>query len=274
MINSVSFPGLFEKVFTLNRAAFTVFGHSIMWYGVLIATGFGLAAIYCSKRAPEFGLDADFILDLLIYCLPAAIVGARIYYVMHRWSDYAGDIKSILDIRSGGLGFYGSFIAAFLAGYILCRVKKKPVLGTMDIASLGFIMAQSIGRWGNFVNCEAFGRVTSLPWGMSINGGAPVHPTFFYESLWNAIGFVLLHFYSKRRRFGGEIFLLYMAWYGLGRMLIEGLRTDSLYINGTGIRVSQLVAGLSFVICLGLWLYLTKTKKYKPLETEKEEDQE
>lgn len=272
--NTVSFPGLLDRVFTLDRAAFSVFGVDIMWYGIIIASGFCLAGLYASRHAKEYGLDSDFIMDLLIWCLPAAILGARAYYVLHRWEYYAANPGKILAIRDGGLGFYGGFIAAFALGYVLCRVKKKSVTGTMDIASLGFILAQSIGRWGNFVNCEAFGRETGLPWGMSINGLPPVHPTFLYESLWNAVGFLLLHLYSKKRKFGGEIFLLYMAWYGFGRMLIEGLRTDSLYIAGTNIRVSQLVAGVSFVVCLGLWIWLRKTKNYKPLTINKEDEKQ
>lgn len=273
MTNSVSFPGISDKVFTLNRVAFTIFGRDIMWYGVIIATGFALAAIYAVRHAKDYGLDPDFILDLLIYGLPSAIVGARIYYVIHQWDYYSQDLSRILDIRQGGLGFYGGFIAAFLVGYILCRKKKQPVKPTMDIASLGFILAQSVGRWGNFMNCEAHGGPTALPWGMSINGGTPVHPTFFYESLWNAIGFVIISRYSKKRRFDGEIFLLYMAWYGFGRMIIEGLRTDSLYINGTGIRVSQLVAGLSFIICFSTWAYKIKTGKYTPRMTQQKEEE-
>lgn len=271
MTNTVSFPGLFDGTLTLNRVAFTIFGHDIMWYGVIIGTGFLLAALYAMRYAKDYKLDSDFIMDMLIFGLPAAVVGARLYYVIYRWDIYANDISLIFNIRKGGLGFYGGFIGAFLAGYILCKVRKKPIFSTMDIAALGFILAQAIGRWGNFVNCEAFGTVTSLPWGMSINGGSPVHPTFLYESLWNIIGFIILHFYSKRRKFDGEIFLLYMAWYGFGRMLIEGLRTDSLYIPGTAIRISQLLALINFVVCLTLWIYKRKTGKYKPRNEIKEE---
>lgn len=269
MINTVSFPGLFEKVFTLDRVAFTLFGNDIMWYGVIIAFGFALAGIYACIHAKDYGQDIDTILDLLIWCLPIAIIGARAYFVLHRWGYYSQNLSEILSIREGGLGFYGGFAAAILTGIIVCKKKKKNVLSTLDIAALGFILAQSIGRWGNFINCEAFGSLTTMPWGMSINGGAPVHPTFFYESLWNMIGFIILHFYSKKRKFDGEIFLLYMAWYGFGRMFIEGLRTDSLYILSTSIRVSQVVAALSFIICFGLWIYFTTTKKYKPRNTER-----
>ena len=266
MINTVSFPGLSDAVFTLNRVAFTVFGQDIMWYGVLIATGFMLTGAYAVRHAHSYGLDADFIMDLLIFGLPSAVIGARIYYVANKWDYYSQNLSEILNIRGGGLAFYGGFIAGFAAGIILCKVKKRKILPTMDIAALGFVQAQAIGRWGNFVNCEAFGGVTSLPWGMSINGGSPVHPTFLYESLWNALGFAILHHYSKRRKFDGEIFLLYMAWYGFGRMIIEGLRSDSLYIGSTDIRISQLLAFISFVTCLSIWIYKIKTGKYTPTQ--------
>lgn len=262
MQNTIAFPGLFDGTLTLDRVAFTLFGQDIMWYGVIIGTGFLLAALYGICRAREFGFDADFVLDLLIVCLPAAILGARLYYVAFRWNYYGAHLSEIFNIRGGGLAIYGGLIGAILAGCLVCKFRKKRILPPLDLASLGFLIGQSIGRWGNFVNCEAFGGATSLPWGMSINGGVPVHPTFLYESLWNALGFLLLHKYSKKRRFDGELFLLYLIWYGFGRMLIEGLRTDSLYIGATGIRVSQLLSAVLFAAALGLWLWLRRTKRY------------
>ncbi|MBQ5760466.1 MAG: prolipoprotein diacylglyceryl transferase [Clostridia bacterium] len=263
MLNTVAFPGLFDWTILLDRVAFTLFGQDIMWYGVIIGTGFLLAGLYGAARSEEFGLDVDFILDLLIFCLPAAIVGARLYYVAFRWDYYGGNWSEILNIRGGGLAFYGGFLGAILMGALVCKIKKRPFLRALDIACICFPMAQAIGRWGNFVNCEAFGGETSLPWGMSINGGAPVHPTFLYESLWNIIGFALLHFYSKKRKFDGEMALGYLAWYGFGRMLIEGLRTDSLYIGSTNLRASQLLALAFFLIGGGLLLYMHTTKKYR-----------
>ncbi|MBR4875520.1 MAG: prolipoprotein diacylglyceryl transferase [Clostridia bacterium] len=263
MLNTVAFPGLFDRVLILNRVAFTLFGNDIMWYGVIIGTGFLLAGLYGAARAEEFRLDADFILDLLIFCLPAAIVGARLYYVAFRWDYYAGNWSEILNIRGGGLAFYGGFLGAILMGALVCFIKKRPFLAALDIACICFPMAQAIGRWGNFVNCEAFGGETSLPWGMSINGGAPVHPTFLYESLWNIIGFALLHFYSKKRKFDGEMAFGYLAWYGFGRMIIEGLRTDSLYIGSTNLRASQVLALVFFLVGSIMLLYMHTTKKYR-----------
>ncbi len=266
MTNTIAFPQLSDKVFTLNRVAFNFFGIEIMWYGLIIATGFALAGFYATKRSREFGLDVDFILDLLIWCLPVAIVGARAYYVLSSWDHYSRNLGEIFMIRNGGLAFYGSFIAAVAAGYAVCRWKKRSFLATLDLACLGFIIGQSIGRWGNFMNAEAFGTVTNLPWGMSINGLPPVHPTFLYESLWNALGFIILHFASKHRKYNGQIALGYMAWYGFGRMFIEGLRTDSLFIGYTDIRISQLYAFISFIVCAGLLIYFQVSKKYKPIE--------
>lgn len=263
MLNTVSFPGLSDGILELNRVAFTLFGQDIMWYGVIIGTGFLLAALYGAARSRDFGLDVDFILDLLIFCLPAAIVGARLYYVAFRWDYYAGNWSEILNIRGGGLAFYGGFLGGVLMGVLICKIKKRRILPTLDLACICFPLAQAIGRWGNFVNCEAFGGETGLPWGMSINGAAPVHPTFFYESLWNIIGFTLLHFYSKKRKFDGECALGYLAWYGFGRMIIEGLRTDSLYIGSTNLRASQVLAFAFFIVGFGLLCYMHLTKKYR-----------
>lgn len=278
MSHTVAFPGLWDHVFTLDRVAFTVFGREIMWYGVIIGFGFLLAAAYSMRRAKDFGSNDDQMLNVLMIGLPAGVVGARIYYVLYKWSYYREHLSEIYRIWEGGLAIYGGVILAFLCAYLFARKQKYNVLGIFDVASLGFLIGQCIGRWGNFVNAEAFGYETALPWGMSINGGAPVHPAFFYESLWNFVGFWLLHAYSKRRKFDGEIFLLYLTWYGLGRSWIEGLRSDSLYLAGTGLRVSQLVAIGCVLVAGGIWFYKTKTKKYPPLRTcpakdEKQEEQ-
>jgi len=262
MINTVSFPGLSDVVLTLNRVAFSVFGYDIMWYGVIIGSGFMLAALYAVIHAKEFELDTDFIMDILIWCLPAAIIGARLYYVAFRWEYFSQDLSRILNIRGGGLAFYGGFLGGVLGGAIVCKLKKRRFMPTLDMACIVFPLAQSIGRWGNFMNCEAFGGPTDLPWGMSINGASPVHPTFLYESIWNFIGFLLLHKYSKKRKFDGEMALLYLAWYGFGRMFIEGMRTDSLYIGSTNIRVSQLLAFIFFIVGAGLLCYMHMSKKY------------
>ena len=182
--------------------------------------------------------------------IPIAIIGARLYYVIFQWGDYREHPIDALKIWEGGLAIYGGVIAGLLTGVVWCREKKIPFGVMADVCAPGLLIGQCIGRWGNFVNGEAHGGPTTLPWGMTIDGQSMVHPTFLYESLWNLAGFVLLHFYSKKRRFKGEIALLYAAWYGAGRAWIEGLRTDSLYIGS--VRVSQLLAIISCIAAVAV----------------------
>ena len=270
MVNSISFPGLFDRVFEINRIAFTVFGKDIMWYGVILTTAVILAAVYGLRRCEEFGWSQDHLMDGLLWCLPAAIIGARAYYVVCEWGYYSQHPKEIIAVWNGGLGIYGGIIATVIVMLIFCRHHKGDILSAFDFVSICFLLAQTIGRWANFVNAEAHGGVTDLPWGMVINGGEPVHPTFFYESVWTLVGFLFLHWYSYRRKFRGEIALMYIGWYGMIRFLTEFLRTDSLYIGNTGIRTSQLVGGVCVVVSVALLSYFYTTKKYpKPFGKEK-----
>ena len=241
---------------------------TIKWYGVLIAIGLLLAVMYGLYRAKDFGIDPDRMLDIALVTIPIAFVGARLYYVFFSDSaaEYLANPVTILQIWNGGLGIYGGIIFAFIFGPLVCRWRKQSALAMMDIASLGFLIGQSFGRWGNFFNQEAFGGNTTLPWGMTgdviklgIHGSGydtslPVHPTFLYESLWCILGFVLLHIVSKKLyKFKGQIFCSYIIWYGAGRFFIESTRTDSLMI-GT-MKASQLVAVLAVLGgVLGLWL--------------------
>ena len=262
MTNSISFPALFDKVFEINRVAFNVFGKDVMWYGVILTVAVLAAAIYGMRRCDEFGWNQDQVVDGLLYCLPAAIIGARLYYVVCEWDYYGAHPGDIIKIWNGGLGIYGAIIATVLMLLWFCKKHKGDMLGAFDLVSLGFLLAQGIGRWANFVNAEAHGGFTDLPWGMVINGGQPVHPTFLYESIWDLAGFLLLHWYSKRRKFRGEIALMYAGWYGMIRFLTEFLRTDSLFIGNTGIKTSQLIGGACVVISVGLLIYFYTTKKY------------
>lgn len=231
---------------------FTVFGLNIYYYAVIIAAGFLLAILHIYKRRREFGLTQDNILDMFIIAVPTGIVGARLYYVLFHPEGFFGPGKwlNIFDIRSGGLAIYGGVIAAVVGIVIYSRKKKIPAGVFFDVGALGLLIGQAVGRWGNFFNREAFGYETDLPWKMGLTSGAGtfyVHPTFLYESVWNLAGFIWIYIFSKKRRkYDGQIFLLYVAWYGFGRFLIEGLRTDSLYLFSTDIRASQLVAALSF----------------------------
>ena len=280
-MNTVSFPGLGLE-FHLERVAFTILGHPIYWYGIIIACGFLLAVLYCWKRAPEFGIVQDDIIDLLIFAVPLCIVGARLYYIifyldLYRTADGGLDFGKMVRIWDGGLAIYGAVIMAVIVCLIYTRVKGFSFLAYADMGSFGLLIGQAVGRWGNFVNVEAYGGPTDLPWRMGIYqlvDGAyqymEVHPTFLYESLWNVLGFFLLVFLSKkgRRKFDGMLFFTYLAWYGFGRGMIEGLRTDSLYffgleLFGVPIRTSQVLGFASALVSVCVLFYLSVVKKPK-----------
>jgi len=263
----ITFPNLGIEV-NPSRVAFTAFGKEVYWYGIIIAVGFILAVLYGMKRAKTVGLVDDDILDMLFAAVPSAIVCARLYYCIFYWELYADNPISMLYIWEGGLAIYGGVIGAVIALIVVCKCKKLPVGPMLDVGGLGLLIGQTIGRWGNFINREAYGSLTDgfLKMGLTDAAGqiAYYHPTFLYESLWNLIGFIALHFYLKRRKFDGEVFALYVAWYGLGRAWIEGLRTDSLYLFSTGIRVSQLVAAASCVAAAAFVIYVHVTSKPQP----------
>lgn len=265
MTHYITFPGLFDDILTVPTETF--FGIKI--YAVMIMVGFLLAAIYAMARAKEFNADGDIVADILIFALPAAIIGARAYYVIHRWDYYSQHTDEIIKVWNGGIAIYGAIIAGAIVIAIYSKIKKIDMLSLLDLGAISLLIGQAIGRWGNFFNAEAYGVTTDLPWGMVIRKsiqttGSPVHPTFLYESLWNALGFVILHNYSKKRKFKGEMTLLYIAWYGLGRAFIEGLRTDSLMIGSTNIRVSQVLAAVTCILATIALIYLYKTKKGTP----------
>ena len=248
--------------------AFTLFGHTFYWYGVIIACGFLLAVAYAYRRCePEFGITQNDLTDVLLFGVPLGIVGARIYYIV-----FFGNYHTLADmvkIWEGGLAIYGGIIAAVITVIVVCRVKKISWLAVMDVVAFGFLIGQFIGRWGNFMNREAFGYETDIfcRMGLTLNGETIyVHPTFLYESLWNFVGFLGLHIFSKKaeRKFDGQYFLMYIAWYGLGRVWIEGLRTDSLYIGSSGIRVSQLIAGVTFLAATVLLALILRSGKCSP----------
>lgn len=252
----ISFPILGDGFVIDPPNYFTVFGRTIYWYGVIVTLGFILGALYVYSRRRDFGLTEDNVLDIFIVIIPCALVGARLYYVLFNPDQFFGPGKwlNIFKLREGGLAVYGGVILSFFGLLAYTRKKKLHLGRVLDVCALGLLIGQFIGRWGNFINREAYGYETTVPWRMGLTYGSTtiyVHPTFLYESLWNALGFVLLHFYSKKhRKYDGQIALLYIAWYGFGRFFIEGLRTDSLYIGRTGIRVSQLLAGVSCLVAV------------------------
>ena len=270
---------------------------SIKWYGVLIAIGYLVALVTCTKLAKRANIDVDALYDAIIWGTVAAIIGARAYYVLFNLSYYLANPSHILNISEGGLAIYGGIIGAVLAAIIVCKIKKLPLLDALDLAAVGFLAGQGIGRWGNFTNQEAFGKNTSLPWGMlssktteyltehkdfieshnmTVDPSAAVHPTFLYESIWCLLGFVLLALmFVKCRKFKGQIVLSYGIWYGTERAIIESLRTDSLYIPNTDIRISQIISIALAVVCLVLLIVnLKKNKSEKIVEEEKIDEQE
>lgn len=256
MYTEISFPSL---GLTLNPPqTFSIGPLTIHFYGLIIATGLILAVLYCCRRGKEFGISADDITDGVLWITPLAIICARIYYCAFSWSEYRDNPISVLYIWNGGIAIYGSVIGAVIGVVIFCRYKHIKLPALLDLVSLGFLIGQFIGRWGNFMNREAFGAQTDSFLRMGLLDPYQelvtfYHPTFLYESLWNFCGFVLLHFVSKRRKYDGQVALGYLAWYGLGRTFIEGLRTDSLYWGS--FRVSQLLAAVSCVIgvCILVW---------------------
>lgn len=260
----------------INRIAFTIGGFEIYWYGIIIAFGFLLAIIYAWANAKRFNLNTDKMADVILVSAPLAIFGARAYYLLF----YNKNLKNFFDFKSGGLAIYGGIIVAFLSGIVMCKIRKVNIADMFDIAAIGFTIGQAIGRWGNFFNQEAFGTATGSSWfGMTsenvaseLGAGALAHPCFLYESLWCAIGFVLLHILSKHRKFSGQVFLSYGVWYGFGRTIIESLRTDSLFL-GT-MRVSKLVSIIACVICAVLIVFfLNKAKKETTEQTTEYESQ-
>lgn len=283
MVYHVQFPGLGLE-FTLDRVALSIGGFNIYWYGVIIAAGMLLALLYAFRNAVDFGIDSDRLVDVVAIGTVMAIVCARVYYVAMAPFEY-DSIWEMIDIRLGGIAIYGAVIGAFVFGGLAAKWRKIPLLPLFDLVALGFLIGQGIGRWGNFVNQEAFGTNTTLPWGMysegteaylrsvqvtlpegmTIDPTLPVHPTFLYESIWCLVGFVVLALYVKHRRFHGQIFLLYAIWYGLGRFWIEGLRTDALLIGNTGLRASQIVAFVSVVAAFLLLVAGLRRSAGKPL---------
>ena len=276
----LEFPNLFGGMQINYFRGFELFGIQIYWYGVLITLGVILAYVYAMFRIKDFGLSSDRVFDVVFAALIGGFIGARAYYCIFATLEgtyHYTFITAITEIRDGGLAIYGGIIAALIVGAVMCKIRKVKLAPMFDLAALGFLIGQCIGRWGNFVNQEAHGGVTDpdFIFGMSGTliqneighvGGSLVHPCFLYESVWCLLGFIGLHFYSKKlRSYDGEVFLLYVAWYGLGRAFIEGLRTDSLMAGD--VRISQIVAAISFVVALVMFIVfkILTEKKQIPL---------
>lgn len=264
----ISFP-MFGDLSIDPPAYFTLFGRNIYFYGVFIALGFILGISYCARKSKSFGIDQDDFFDAVLWLIPFSIIGARLYFVLFELENYLAEPARIFAVWEGGLAIYGGVIAGVLVLWLVCRKKKIPVPAMLDLVVFGLLIGQILGRWGNFMNREAFGAETQIfcRMGLTAPDGSTiyVHPTFLYESLWNLAGLVFLMIWSARgkRRYDGQCTLIYFFWYGLGRAWIEGLRTDSLYIGATNIRVSQALSIVLALISLVL-LILQSRKKHPP----------
>lgn len=277
-MSAIEFPGLWGLSFNIDREAFVISNIPIYWYGIIISIAFLTSILLALKQSKNFGFEQETIIDLALFITPAAIIGARLYYVAFSWDEFKDQPINILNTRTGGLAIYGGILGSIIVAYFFARKRKINILNLLDFGIPYVALGQAIGRWGNFVNQEAYGINTTLPWGMisesirqdllrnmerlsrqgiTVDPNLPVHPTFLYESIWDLLIFFLLLWTRKRKRYNGEIFYQYMLLYGLGRFFIEGLRTDSLMI-GT-LRASQVLAFL-FVMVFGIML-LTVRKK-------------
>lgn len=270
----IEFPGLWGLRFSVNPVAFNMFGMPIYWYGIIIASSILIAILLAMKDSKKFGIDSDSIIDLVLFAVPVAIVTSRLYYVIFTWDEFKDNLWDIFNIRQGGLAIYGAIIGAVIVAYFFAKKRNIGVYKLFDFASPYLPLAQAIGRWGNFINQEAFGTNTSLPWGMtgdlierelkrlqssgiSVDPSQPVHPTFLYESLWNLGVFFILLWRRKHNKCEGEVFFLYMILYGIGRFWIEGLRLDSLMLGN--LRVSQVLAAV-FAIVFAVILLVRRKK--------------
>ena len=262
-ISKISFPGLGIGEFEVNSKAFSLFDASVAWYALIITFGMIVAVAYTVFRAKKIGISFDDVLDMALFAIPIGIIGARLYYVLTKLESYHS-FMDVISIWNGGLAIYGGILAGAATVVVICYVKKINFFAFADCCTPGIIMAQSIGRWGNFMNGEAFGSETESFLRMGIRNSVSrytfgtsemvyVHPTFLYESLWNLLGFVLINIFYKHKRYDGQIFLMVFGWYGLGRMIIEGMRTDSLWVGPFGI--VTLIFGIILIAAIGVILY-------------------
>lgn len=277
-ISQISFPGLGIAPFSLDSVAFRIGNFTIAYYGLIITLGIILAAIYVIWRAKHQGIVADTILDIALVVVPLGVIGARLYYVLTSL-DHFQSFWDIFNLRAGGLAIYGGIIGGAIGVIIMARVKKISFFLLADMITPAVLIGQILGRWGNFFNAEAYGSATELPWRMGLYKGGEwiyVHPTFLYESLWNLLGFFLINWFyglkaeKTHKKYDGQIFLMVFSWYGFGRMFIEGLRTDSLYVGP--FRISQVLGFLFFLAGAALLIYhhFTKTDMlFHPTEDKK-----
>ena len=290
----ISFPGLGIEPFHVDEVAFTIFGRSVAWYGLLITCGMILAVLYAIHIGKFEGISSDDMIDLAFVIIICGVLGARLYYVIFKWDNYVvtdaqnflmnivETLRNVIAVWEGGLAIYGGILAGLLTAYIFAKKRKIKFLKLFDILVPCVLIGQVIGRWGNFINMEAYGAETTLPWRMGIlysfmdTGVATgvwdvekyVHPTFLYESLWNLVALICVLLCYKKKKFDGQMFCSYLIWYGFGRMLIEGLRADSLMLGN--LRISQ---GVGFVsLILGIVLTIVFVKKHQSSKAAEDTD--
>lgn len=241
----------------MNRVAFTVFGIDIMWYGVLMALAMILCVLIALKEGKRVNISEDDLLNLAIIAIPSGLLGARLYYVIFNWSWYSKHLSEILNFRGGGMAIHGALIGGILVGFIYTKIKKINFFKMADTVMIGMPLGQAIGRWGNYINGEAHGGPTNLPWGIMVDG-IKVHPTFLYESIWDLGIFIFLWCFRKNKKYEGQLAITYLILYSIGRFFIEGLRTDSLMIGP--LRMAQVISLLSIIVCFILHKILSNKK--------------
>ncbi len=257
-MNTVSFPKA-GVTFNIRPEAFYIGQKPVYWYAIIIITGFLLAFLFVFKDCQKRGLKREHLTDISLYCLIFGIIGARAYYVLFSLDEFDG-LLDMIKIWNGGLAIYGGIIAGFVTAFIYCKIHALSVLNTFDVCSGGLFIGQAVGRFGNFVNAEVYGRPTSLPWGMTINGHGPVHPLFLYESLWNLTGLLILVLFRNKKTADGQVFCFYLFWYSLGRLFLESLRDSEfvLYLIPGVLGISQAVAIAAMIFAAVLFITVTK----------------
>lgn len=278
MTNIISFPKI-GLTMNISPIAFSIGQKGIYWYALIILAGFMAGLLLVASDSEKRGIKKDHIWDIALFGILFGIIGARIYYVLFALDEFKDNWLDVFKLWEGGLAIYGGIISAIITTVIYCKTKKINVLNALDVACVGLLLGQAIGRWGNFVNCEVYGRTTEAFLGMSINGTSPVHPLFLYESLWNLAGVIVILLLRDKKTKNGQIFCLYLLWYSTGRLFLEGMRDSDyiLYLLEDILGISQLVSALLIILSIIAFIIITKSdkpflKKIEPIEFEEDED--
>lgn len=280
MTNIVSFPKL-GITMNISPVAFSIGQKEIYWYALIILAGFMAGLLLAAAGSDKRGIKKDHVWDIALFGILFGIIGARIYYVLFALDEFKDNWLGIFKLWEGGLAIYGGIIGAVITTVVYCKTKKINVLNALDVACVGLLLGQAIGRWGNFMNCEVYGRPTDFVLGMSINGGSPVHPLFLYESLWNLAGVAVILLLRDKKKKNGQVFCLYLLWYSIGRIILEGMRDSDyiLYLIPNVLGISQVVSALLIILSITAFIVISKSdkpflEKLKPIEPETNEESE